>query len=117
MLKQVNRLKKRYQFNYVYKAGSHLSSKHVVIYFTSSKTKDIKVGFAVTKKIGKAHIRNLIRRRLREIMQKQIPALKQNHNLIVVAKDQIAGATFAELESEIVSLLVKANLYKDEKNI
>ena len=117
MLKQVNRLKKRYQFNYVYKAGSHLASKNVVIYFTPSKTRDIKVGFAVTKKIGKAHIRNLIRRRLREIMQKQIPALKQNYNLIVVAKDQIAGATFAELESEIVSLLVKANLYKDEKNI
>ena len=50
-------------------------------------------------------------------MQKQVVSLKQNHNLIVVAKDQIAGATFAELESEIVSLLVKANLYKDEKNI
>lgn len=116
MLKQVNRLKKRYQFNYVYKAGSHLSSKNVVIYFTPSKTKDIKVGFAVTKKVGKAHIRNLVRRRLREIMQKQIPLLKQNNNVIVVAKDQIAVASFAELEAEISQLLVKAKLVKDEKN-
>ena len=34
MLKKDNRLKKRYQFAYVYRAGSHVSGKHVVLYFT-----------------------------------------------------------------------------------
>lgn len=118
MLSRINRLKKRYQFNYVYKAGEHFSGKNIVLYATTSKTKSIKVGFAVTKKIGKAFKRNLVKRRLREIVRKQLPNLKQNYNIIVVAKESICDATFENLEVEFVNLLKKANLFiSDEKNI
>jgi ribonuclease P protein component len=117
MLKKVNRLKKRYQFSYVYKAGQHFSGRAMVLYATTSKTKDIKVGFAVTKKIGHATKRNLVRRRLREIVKKQLPNLKQNYNIIVVAKDGITDFEFSYLESEFVGLLKKAELIKDEKII
>lgn len=117
MLKRVNRLKKRYQFNYVYKAGEHFSGRAMVLYKTSSKTKDIKVGFAVTKKIGHATKRNLVRRRLREIVKKQLPNLKQNYNIIVVAKESITDFDFSYLEKEFVGLLEKADLFKDEKSV
>lgn len=117
MLKKANRLKKRYQFNYVYKAGEHFSGKAVVLYATTSKTKSIKVGFAVTKKIGHAVKRNLIKRRLREIVRKQLSNLKQNYNIIVVARDSIEQYDYSFLETEIISLLKKASLYKDEKSI
>ena len=53
----------------------------------------MKVGLAVTKKVGHAVVRNKIRRRLREIVRKQLPNLKQNYNIIVVAKDCITNAT------------------------
>ena len=117
MLKKDNRLKKKYQFNYVYKSGEHFSEKAIVLYVTPSKTKSIKVGFAVTKKIGHAVTRNKIRRRLREIVQKYLPNLKQNYNIIVVAREGIVGFSFDELEKEFVSLTKKANLLRDEKDI
>ncbi len=117
MLKRANRLKKRYQFNYVYKAGSHVSGKAVVIYFTTSKTKNIKVGFAVTKKIGHAVVRNLVKRRLREIVRKQLQFLKQNYNIIVVAKEHITNFDYKFVECEIISLLQKADLFKNEEII
>lgn len=114
MLSKVNRLKKRYQFNYVYKNGTHFSSSALVLYVTSSRTKDIKVGFAVTKKIGKAVVRNAVRRRLREIVQKHLPKLKQNYNIILVAKDNVSGFSFEELEKQFFNLITKAELLKDE---
>ena len=114
MLKRVNRLKKRYQFNYVYKSGEHFSSEHLVLYVSSSKTQSIKVGFAVTKKVGHAVVRNKIRRRLREIIQKQLPSLKQNYNIIVVAKDNVSEASFEKLTQETTKLLNKANLFHEE---
>ncbi len=117
MLKKVNRLKKRYQFSYVYKAGNHFSGKAMVLYTTNSKTKSIKVGFAVTKKIGHAVVRNKIRRRLREIVKNHLPNFKQNYNIIVVAKEGITGFEFSYLEAEFVSLAKKADLFQDEKNI
>ena len=114
MLSKVNRLKKRYQFNYVYKNGTHFSSSALVLYVTSSRTKDIKVGFAVTKKIGKAVVRNTVRRRLREIVQKHLPKLKQNYNIILVAKDNVSDFSFEELEKQFFNLITKAELLKDE---
>ena len=114
MLKKINRLKKRYQFNYVYKSGEHYSSEHIVLYVASSKTKSIKVGFAVTKKVGHAVVRNKIRRRLREIVKKQLPNLKQNYNIIVVARDNVTGASFDKLTFEFNKLLSKANLFHEE---
>lgn len=114
MLKKANRLKKRYQFNYVYKQGSHFFGKAMILYVSTSKTKNIKVGFAVTKKIGHATKRNLIRRRLREIVYKAVPNLKQNHNIIVVAKDNIFDFSFAELENDFTKLINKADLLNEK---
>ena len=118
MLKKINRLKKRYQFQYIYKEGKFISEKAVTLHYVASKTKNIKIGFAVTKKIGHAIKRNLIRRRLREIMKKNLPLLKQNYNIIIVAKEQIIETEFINLEKQILNLLKKADLLNyDEKNI
>ena len=114
MLKKINRLKKRYQFNYVYKSGEHVSGEHMVLYVASSKTKNIKVGLAVTKKVGHAVVRNKVRRRLREIIKKQVPNLKQNNNIIVVARDNITEASFEKLSNEFLKLIKKANLFNEE---
>ena len=114
MLKRINRLKKRYQFNYVYKSGEHFSGEHMVLYVASSKTKNIKVGLAVTKKVGHAVVRNKVRRRLREIIKKQVPNLKQNNNIIVVARDNITEASFEKLSNEFLKLIKKANLINEE---
>ncbi len=115
MLNRINRLKKRYQFNYVYKSGEHFSAEHIVLYVVSSKTKDIKVGLAVTKKVGHAVVRNKIRRRLREIIKQSIPNLKQNYNIIVVAKECVTKASFDELSHEYNKLIKKADLIKHEE--
>ena len=117
MLKRINRLKKRYQFNYVYKSGEHFSGEHIVLYVVSSKTKNIKVGLAVTRKIGHAVVRNRVRRRLREIIKKQVPNLKQNYNIIVVARENVINASFEKLTNEFIKLIKKANLIKDEEII
>ncbi|MBQ7917189.1 MAG: ribonuclease P protein component [Clostridia bacterium] len=114
MLNRINRLKKRYQFNYVYKSGEHFSGEHMVLYVVSSKTKNIKVGLAVTKKVGHAVVRNKIRRRLREIIKKQVPNLKQNNNIIVVARDNISSASFEKLSNEFLKLIKKADLINEE---
>ncbi len=117
MLKKINRLKKRYQFNYVYRAGEHFSGKTVVLYATPSKTKSIKVGFAVTKKIGHAVVRNKVRRRLREIVQKYLPNLKQNYNIIIVARENILDFSFSQIENDFVKLICKAELFVNEKSV
>lgn len=115
MLRRENRLRKRYQYNYIYKHADFYSGKCMVLYALPSKTNHIKVGFAVGKKIGGAVQRNLTRRRLREIVFKYIPVLKQNYNIIVLAKENILQTKFADQETDFKNLIGKAELIDHEK--
>lgn len=116
MLRRENRLKKRYQYNYVYKHAKFYSGKCMVLYALPSKTNNIKVGFAISKKIGGAVQRNLCRRRLREIVRKYIPLLKQSYNIIVLAKGNISETQFSEQELDFKNLITKAELIDHEKS-
>ena len=56
MLKDVNRLKKRKEFAYLYNNGTAKHSEHLTLVYLPTKHRPLKVGFSISKKIGKAHI-------------------------------------------------------------
>ena len=113
MLSKQFRLKKKYQFNYVYRVGKSLGGKLMVIYYTTSKNTVIKVGISVNKKIGHAVVRNRTKRRIREAVYPNLTKLKTNFNLVIIAKNAIVDAPFNAIESELKYLLKKANLYEN----
>ncbi len=61
-------IKKQYQFLYIKKHGIKIRSPYIIIFANISNTKHMGIGLDVTKHIGKAHIRNLIKRRLKNIL-------------------------------------------------
>ena len=62
-----NTLKRKEDFDLVFKQGKKLVSRSVVMLYTKSQEK--KVGFCVSKKHGKAVVRNKIKRLLRAAWQ------------------------------------------------
>ena len=111
-MKKENKLKKRKQFNWTFKNGTSSYSKDLVLVYTSSWAKDYKVGFSVTKKVGKAVIRNKIKRRLREIVTDLQDAILPKHTIILVARPSIVDVEFSELKKQVIDLLKKENLLK-----
>ena len=61
----------------------------------------LRVGLITTKRCGKAHDRNLLRRRFRALIQAHAPgfALGQRF-LVTIARPGAARATFSELEAD-----------------
>ena len=116
MLKKEYRLKKKYQFNYTFKNAQSCGSRHLVICYTPSNNKNIKIGLAVTKKVGKAFMRNKIKRRIRSAIAPMLTSLKQKYNLIIVARPNIVEAQFTQIESELNYLVKKANLINEKDN-
>ena len=63
-----------------------------------------RVGFTVSKKVGEAHQRNKVKRRLREIMRHH-KGLWCDVDVIVIAKPEAATASFADLKADVCGLL------------
>ena len=112
-MKKENRLKKRKQFNWTFKNGKSLHSKDLVLVYTSSYAKEFKVGFSVTKKVGKAILRNKIKRRLKAIVFEYQNLILPKHTMIFVAKPSAATTEFLDIKSQVEMLLKKANLLKE----
>lgn len=69
---------------------------------------NLKVGFSVSKKIGKAVTRNLVKRRLREAFRLQLSDIPPNFNFVITAKESAADASYQALYDEMAGLLKRA---------
>ena len=101
------RLQKNKAFQYVYHRGKSVACRDLVMMV--AKSKGMKVGFSVSKKVGNAVTRNLVKRRLRECFRPYLGGVK-NGLYVVVARPSAAEATFQSLQRDVRYLLKKHNV-------
>lgn len=112
MIKNINRLKKNKHFKYVYKHGETKSYNVLMLTFVKSKIWEPKVGFSVSKKIGKSVVRNKVKRRLRSAFCELYPYVAKKYNYIFTAKSGIENLSYFEILENMKTLLIKNNLYE-----
>lgn len=71
-----------------------------------------RAGFVTSKRVGGAVVRNRIRRRLREIVRKQQPAVRDGVWIVIIARPAAALASFAALEIEWQRLAQRASVLR-----
>lgn len=109
-MEKENKIKKRKQFNFIFKSGDAVHSKTQTLIFTKSKNKTYKVGFSASKKVGNSVARNRARRRMREAARKNEQFFNKNLCYIFVAKEAIIQADFTQIVADTNYLINKANL-------
>ncbi|MEG1500647.1 MAG: ribonuclease P protein component [Clostridiales bacterium] len=82
MLAKIYRLKEKKDFRRVYQRGKSYAYPYFVLYSRGNNLANYRVGFSVSKKVGKAVIRNKVKRRFRA-------AAKENHQFFLPGKDYI----------------------------
>lgn len=114
MIKNENRLRKNKHFKFIYKHGETKSVDCLAVTFAKTKIKPFKVGFSVSKKIGKSVVRNKVKRRLRECFCMLIDNINQNRNYIFIAKPGIENLSFLEIKQSMLKLLQKCGMYEKD---
>lgn len=113
VVKKENRLKKRKEFNYIFKKGQSYSSNCLVLVNIKSKLNNYKVGFSVGKKVGNAVVRNKIKRRIKEAVYFYRNNIKNGYNYIFTAKQNSSEVKFEEIKQNVLYLLKKSNSYNE----
>ena len=112
MLNAKNRLKKRKEFAYIYKKGKKVNGQNMSVFFVPSKFPICRVGFSVSNKVGKAVVRNKVKRRLRHIMRDYVDKIN-NYNLVIVVYPEIVNQDYNTLCKNLTLLLQKAKLINE----
>ncbi len=106
-------LKLNHIFQRLYRTSGQANS-YLVLYARRNRTISNRVGVTVGKKLGKAHIRNRVRRRLREIYRLNEEKFLPGYDIVVVARTRAVEADFSKLTDAYLQLAKKAGILKEE---
>lgn len=110
-LKKQSILKKKKQFQKVYKIGKSFSNRYMVIYVSAADEIKTKAGFAAGKRLGNAVVRNRVKRMLREAYRTYQHRIKMGLHLIIVGRNPIVGAKSDLVGQAFVELAKKAKIF------
>ena len=104
-------LKLNHIFQRLYRTSGHANG-HLVLYARRNRTGGNRVGITVSKKLGKAHIRNRVRRRIREVYRLNEDKFQPGWDIVVVARSKAIDAPFDALTRSYLALADKAGILK-----
>lgn len=95
------RLKLRSDFRSVYARGRSCATDLIVMYALPNHIDATRIGFSVSRKVGKAVVRNRVKRQLREATRDLLPSLSAGFDVIVIARASSPKADFARLAESL----------------
>lgn len=107
-------VKKNEDFQRIIKNNKPYKYKDYILYIEKNKEDSYHFGFSVGKKIGNAVTRNKLKRQLRAIVSKK--NYQNGFNCIIIVGSNILKKTYSEKESNLLEILTKLNLIKENPN-
>lgn len=114
-LTRQRRMRQWGEFQVVRQRGRSQGGRYLVMgTLADPSLDDRRFGLITSKKTGGAVTRNLLRRRLREIIRKHGDHLAERHLVVTIARWRASQATFAELEADWIKTAKRLKLWQDD---
>ena len=85
------------------------------MYYKRAKTPVNILGITVTKKLGKAVVRNRVRRLIRESYRLKEDSIDTGYYIVIVARGKAVGASFEQISRDMSFLLKKSGIIDTDK--
>lgn len=109
-LPKEKRIAKRRDFVKTYETGRKVFSRFAVVFFSANGLPFSRLGITATKKVGKANVRNRLKRWTREVYRRQREPLgvdAHQVDIVVNVKPNAAEASFDEFSRELTRALAR----------
>ena len=115
-MKFTDTLKKNYEFQRLYSKGKSAVNPYLVVYARKTKKGDMRIGFTVSTKLGKAVVRNRVRRRLREIYRLNEERFVPGVEIVVVARVKAVRASYVQLQEAFLQACGKLDILRGKSD-
>lgn len=99
------RLRKNEEFQRVYRRGKPAFNRDFKLIGFQNGTARNHYGFSLSKKFGKANVRNRMKRRLREIVRLNQDQFPKGFDFVVLPRDASREKSYQELEQSLLHCL------------
>ena len=110
------RLKKRREFEIVYRNGKKYWNKIFVVNILPNKVNITRLGLTVSKKVGKSVKRSRVKRLIRESFRLSQEQILPGYDIVVVAQSRAYGLKCQQARLELLSLLRRAGILEKEES-
>lgn len=114
-MKNTVSIKLNRDFRLLYKRGKSAVNPFLAIYARKTKNTSNRIGITVSTKVGKAVVRNRVRRRIREAYRINEEKFFPGLDIVIVARVRAATASFFDIEKSLLSLSEKLRLISEEQ--
>ena len=107
-------IKNNLEYKAVYNCNDSISDYNLVLFLKKNNLGYNRFGFTAAKRIKKAVTRNLIRRRMKEIVRLNEYKLKEGFDIIFMARINASESDYKSLEKSFYKLMKRKNLLKGD---
>lgn len=113
-MKRAVTLKENWEFRRLYQHGKSAVAPAMVVYCRRSKTGGSRLGITVSTKLGKAVVRNRIKRRLREVYRLSLPHLEPGYDVVLVGRSRALDLPFSRLLEIFQKSCKKLSIWEEQ---
>ena len=111
---KVDRIRKSRDFRLIQKRGSKLKTRDFLFIFLPSyrvpkAMNNLRFGLVVSKKVGNAVCRNLVKRRLREACRRNRHLINSSLNIVIIAFASALHRSQKEIDAQIIDVFNQLN--------
>ena len=100
-------IRKNEEISNIVKTSKRITNKYYVVYYRNNDYKYNRYCVSVSKKIGKANVRNLYKRRIKDILMKN--NINNSCDYVIILRNQILGINYDVMKDELIKILKGEN--------
>lgn len=113
-MKKQQIIKKSLEFTEIINKCPYKKNNYFVIYYRKNKEHN-RYGISVPTKTGKANIRNKIKRRIKNIIDKNEINVHSSYDYVIIIRRRILELNYQQIEENLIKLITKIGEQNETK--
>lgn len=105
-MKKKQIIQKSSEFTEIINKCPYKKNSYFVIYYRKNNEHN-RYGISVPTKTGKAHIRNLIKRRIKNIIDNHQNNVQSTYDYVIIIRKRLLELNYQQMEEQLITLMKK----------